>query len=126
MLIGCGVAAFPSSRHHCCCLIHTGNKTAQYDLHSSVCAGSCVVCKGGFGNIAQTSLRSFAIQKFGRPNYTSTQLHRHLRPVCQCMRLRICTGNNVHSVIFHSAIMAPTVREEYQEIFIRLYLPFHL
>ena len=107
-------------------LLHTGKKTAQYGLHSTVCTGNCVVCKGGIGDIAQTGLRSFAFQKFGRSSAQSCRLHRYLSPVCPCMPLRICTCNNVYSVIFHSAIMAPTVTEEYQEIFIKLYLPFHL
>ena len=101
--------------------IHTGNNIAQYGLHSTVCAGNCVVCKGGIGGIAQTGLHSFAVQKFGRPSAQSCRLHRHLSPVCTCMPLCICTGNNVISVIFHSA----TVTEEYQVIFIILYLPFH-
>ena len=87
--------------------IHTGNNIAQYGLHSSVCAGNCVVCKGGIGDIAQTGLRSFAVQNFGRRSCAVTRLHRHLITVCPCMRLCNCTGNNVHSVIFHSAIMAP-------------------
>ena len=30
--------------------IHTGNNIAQYDLYSLVCAGNCVVCKGGIGD----------------------------------------------------------------------------
>ena len=77
--------------------IHTGNNIAQYGLYSLACTGNCVVCKGGIGDIAQTGLRSFAVQKFGRRSCTVTRLHRHLIPVCQCMRLRNCTGNNIHS-----------------------------
>ena len=66
--------------------LHTGNNIAQYDLHSSVCTGNCVVCNGGIGDIAQNELRSFAVQKFGRRSCAVNRLHRHLNKVCQCMR----------------------------------------
>ena len=69
--------------------LHTGNNIAQYNLHSSVCAGNCVVCNGGICNIAQNGMRSCAVQKFGRRPAQLFILRMQLNQVCKCVRVII-------------------------------------
>ena len=69
--------------------IHTGNNIAQYDLYSLVCAGNCVVCKGGIGDRYCTNCQQRRmIGQYTTQLPVQTKLY---RPYCAIL-LPVCIG----------------------------------
>ena len=69
--------------------IYTGNNIAQYDLYSLVCAGNCVVCKGGIGDRYCTNCQQRRmIGQYTTQLPVQTKLY---RPYCTIL-LPVCIG----------------------------------
>ena len=70
--------------------IHTGNNIAQFDLYSLVCAGNCVVCKGGIGDRYCTNCQQRRmIGQYTTQLPVQTKLY---RPYCAIL-LPVCIGS---------------------------------